>query len=259
MKIFPGLFLALIVIACSQAPATAQSDTNLRNKRISLHVEQGSLGQVFDRLIGDYGVAIGLEESTYDREHNDYDFATVTPAAGDHRILDKNSTLELDVSVKQVFPANFNTFTLDFREAPLHEVLDAIVERMKNYTWSIQEGVVNIFPTRGRDPLLEELLGVKISVFRLGSSEQMRSVRTCLARLPEVVEFLNSKQTSVSRSRRGVFGPALGRKIGIDLNFSQLTFRQLLNGIASKKGGGWILKRRKDHNTDLTDYIDLDI
>ena len=71
--------------------------------------------------------------------------------------------------------------------------MNEIVRQMKNYKWEINDDVVNIFPTKGRDEKFEELLDIKN--YQVYFSEKVKVVRDIqleyIKVLPELIKFIS--------------------------------------------------------------------
>ncbi len=217
---------------------------NIAGTKIRIEIHEGSFGDVVDRLISKYNIVVGFEESTLDRDHNDYDFLTTIPPKIETTLYRSDGSAAVMVSGKQVFIAKVHKLTLNFENEKLSKVLDSIVSQMDNYKWEINDGVVNIIPTKGRDKNFENLLSLEIKSFYLGEDASRGRVRHQIKILPEVKKFLDENGLRTNGFRTGgVYGDSQ-RPVGYKFDFSNLTLRQLLNKIAKTKGGGWILKKQ---------------
>jgi hypothetical protein len=218
--------------------------SRLSDRNVTLKMNDASLGEVFEQLMVRYRIPIGFEESSLDQDHDDYDFGVNLPGSLDtSTIIGSDGVSRASLSMKQVYLAKTRRFDLDFENAPLNEVVNSIVSQMKNYVWDIKDGVINIYPMQGRDPIFERFLDVKISSFTVSKQSSLRSIKYKLMGLPEVMAFLRANEIVSSNLHPGVLDSAANRQIGIDLKFADLTIGQLLNRIARSKGGGWILKK----------------
>src|ERR687883_495587 len=74
--------LVMILIAGVSSVRGQEKKPGLKDKRITIKMNKKPLFDVFMRLIYDYDVAIGFEESTLDSEHDDYQFETNVPYDG---------------------------------------------------------------------------------------------------------------------------------------------------------------------------------
>ncbi len=80
--------------------------------------------------------------------------------------------------------------------------------------------------------------------------------------LPEFRNFMNENNFHFSNIREGtnfVIKAQYGRTLNEEMDFSNLTFRDLLNKITKIKKGGWILKWRYVLKTTGKELIDIDI
>lgn len=199
---------------------------------------------VLVRLFNKYDVTVGFEESVLDRNHQHYNFE-INAAVGQ---------LRQEVSDKEIKPPtpkfDEHLITLNFQEAPVGEVLDAIVKQMENYKWEINNEVINIIPTDGRDPRLVKLMDLNIGEFSLETDEPLELIRPNLMIMPEFKKFLIDNDLG----RHSFVTPTIleMRPIGSARKFSNLKFRELLNEITRIKRGGWIVQiknsdRRKDY------------
>lgn len=256
-KKFAILFLtAIILLQLGATQIFAQENYEiLENKKITLKMENVPVKVVFPYLMYEYDIPIGFEESTVDSSHNYYVFPTTLPKRRNELlpsdpvpVLSKNLIRE---------KTHEHLLSLNLKDASLKVVLDSIVEQMKYYKWEIKDGVVNIFPIQGRDKRYEELLNLKVEAFYAGKSYSLGVTRALIFEIPEVEQFLAEKEISHSSIR--IDPQYLSRPLGTDVDYSNLTVRDLLNKIAKIKKGGWSM--RKNHYIDSTekDYIDIDI
>lgn len=236
----------LMAVAWNPISSAAQNNEfqndNVANLRVSLEINDGSLGDVVGRLITSYNVVVGFEESILDRDHNDYNFLA-TPSTNESALPRLNrETAALVPGI--TFTAKVHKLNLSFENEKLSTVLDSIVSQMGNYKWEINDEVVNIIPTKGRDKKFEDLLSLEIKSFYLGENASLARIRHQIKILPEVKKFLDENDLKTSGFRTGEVDGMLAGPVGYELEFSNLTLRQLLNKIAKTKGGGWILKKQ---------------
>lgn len=249
--IFTVIFSAGIICVLGQ-----ENSSDPRNKRITIKMENEPFGDIIDYLIKNYDVAIGFEESTLDTNHNDYEFETNLSVS--RKMIDSNSNVQISVSSNRVYKVRENRFTINAENEKLEDVLNKIVKQMKNYKWEINEGVVNIFPIRGRNSKFEKLLETKVSKFQLEKNQRISLIRTLLFEMPEFKDFLLKNNLFILRNRSGLL-EKLFRPIPAELNFSNLTFKELLNKITKIKRGGWIVKKSGQYGEKGKQYIDIDI
>lgn len=234
----------------------------LKDKRITIKMEKQPLGQVFRELIEKYDVAIGFEESTLDREHNDYDFTTNLPSVREQRTVKANvgtnNEIEVSITAERIWNIKQHWFTVNAENERLEDVLNTIIGQMDNYKWEINDDVVNIFPIKGRDERYKKLLELNIQNFTLKKGMPIALIRDTLFDLPEFQKFLNENKLFTVPYRHAFSGDIF-RKLDVDLNFSNLTFRDLLNKITKVKRSGWILKKNDNRDSKEKEYIEIDI
>jgi hypothetical protein len=220
-----------------------ESREKLNEKLITLKMVEQPVFDVFLRLIYKYDVPIGFEESTFDKDHDDYYFQPQVPPSEEKAKYFGNDSKTYAEDIKN------HLISLDFTNARLETVLNSIVKQMKYYNWEINDGVVNIFPVKGRNRLFENLLSLQISNFYIkkGSEVERISFRIIFG-LPEFKKFLD--ENNVETDGRVDDPWYYHRALTEDLSFSDLTFKELLNKITISKRGGWILRTCK-HNKSV--------
>lgn len=231
-----------------------EKKVELKDKRVTIQMANKPLVTVFARLIYKYDVAIGLEESMLDRDHNHYNFETNVPPE------DQKAKHAGD----KEFPSGRSEFyehliTVNFTNARLENVLDDIVKQMQNYDWEINNDVVNIFPIKGRDPTFKKLLDVRIREFAVWKGAEVGIIQQLILReLPEIRAFLaeNNLHTDGWRTTSMAFTE---RPLPEEMRFSDLTLKELLNAITKSKRGGWILQKNKHNIKENKDKEFIDI
>ncbi len=234
--------IALLVFLMLGAVSVPGQEPGVRlaDKRISISMVDKPIFTVFTRLMYRYDVLIGFEESTLDQDHNFYEFEPNVPPEKDR---EQYAAREL-FATKTISPEY--TVTVDFTDAPLKDVMNSIVKQMRNYDWEVSDGVVNIFPVKGRNPLFEKVLNVKVNKFLIGKGVRAGTVQPSIFDLPEFKSFLGEQKLCVDYGR---VAPWFDEKpLQNDMSFSNMSLKQLLNEIAKSKRGGWILQKNK-HNT----------
>jgi hypothetical protein len=219
---------------------------SLREKRITIQMTNERVFDVFLRLMYVYDIPIGFEESVLDKDHSDYFFQTLMPPEGKKKdFSDEPQRMSgSSPSSRWMIKDKGHLISLDFRDARLDDVLDEIVKQMQNYDWTINDDVVNIFPIKGRDPKFEKLLDLKIRGFGMSKGEQFSTIQpTIVINLPEFKTFLAENKLH-SESDRYIPSYA-DLPLPMELRFTDLTFKELLNGITKLKRGGWILRTDK--------------
>ena len=202
------------------------------------------LATVFARLIYKYDVPIGFEESAFDKNHNHYDFETNVPP----------TDLKKEYAADRDFISSYPKFTehlltLDFDDESLATVIDSIVRQMQNYSWQERNGVINIFPNKGRDPIFQRLLDLPINRFNLSKGAKVGFIQGDLYDLPEIRDFFNRNKVMLV-TERGYSLLFIDRPLEQNLDFGTLKFGELLNRITACKRGGWIIRQGKDRVTN---------
>lgn len=258
--------LAICCIITYLAEATyafgQELETDVTDKQITIKMEKQPLGLVFRYLMENYDIPIGFEQSILDRGHIEYSFDTNLPAVATHKQQNADGSVKMSTTSESAFNAKSHPITLDFENGTLKDVFDQIVKQMENYKWEINQGVVNIIPIKGRDERFEKLLELKIKKFTFEKGKTVQDIAANIASLPEFRSFLKENNFHFSDFREGmnfVRKAQYGRTVDSAMDFSNLTFREILNRAAKIKKGGWILKWRYVSKTTGKELIDIDI
>lgn len=246
-KTFIIVLNLLIVLGIGISDTFAQENSpDLKDKKITLKLKNKPLSLVFSYLMVKYDVPIGMEGSTLDNDNADYVFNPNLP------FREPGSTLaDGDFAIKN------HLLTIEVENASLETVLDEIVKQMKNYRWEINDEVVNIIPIKGRDERYEKLLAMNISNFSFQKDSVIGQIRNNILDLPEVKKFLSEHKIFSTKWR--AFAVTAGRPLPVQMNFSNLTFRELLNKITKIKRGGWLLRQSYLYGSEEEEYIEIDI
>ncbi|HKQ51447.1 MAG TPA: hypothetical protein VJT74_03705 [Pyrinomonadaceae bacterium] len=234
-----------------------------QEKKITIKMESRPIGVVFKYLMEKYDIPIGFEESTLDRASPDFEFYANLPTGPKIKIKDADGKVKvIPFYGRRVFRALIRPITIDVKNESLAEVFDKIVWQMENYKWELNDGVVNIFPIKGRDERFAKLLGLKVQRFTFDKGETVRDITKYLKLVPELITFLAENKLNfrgfrgeTKRTPRAEYG----RAINVEMDFSNLTFRDLLNKITRIKRGGWALKWKWKSETTGLEEIDIDI
>lgn len=222
-----------------------ENSTDLKDKKITLKLKNKPLSFVFRDLMLKYDVPVGMEGSTLDNDNADYVFNPNLPYGQNMQNIDG------------YYDVKDHLLTVDFENADLETVLDEIVKQMKNYKWEINDEVVNIIPIKGRDERYEKLLAINISNFSFQKNFSIGQIRNNILDLPEVQTFLSEQKIFSTKWR--AFVKNASRKLPVGMNFSNLTFRELLNKITKIKRGGWLLRKSYLYGSAEKEYIEIDI
>ncbi|MET0753706.1 MAG: hypothetical protein ABWZ66_10055 [Pyrinomonadaceae bacterium] len=262
-KQFINILSYVVVFLCASFCVLGQqNDANLKDKRITIRENKQPLGIVFKHLMENYDLQIGFEESTLDRDHNDYDFGTNLPALSVEKMESKDGNVKITVENWRVFKPSKHFFTLDTENERLEDVLNKIVGQMEHYKWEINSGVINIIPTQGRDEKFKKLLAINVSSFSFEKGQTIKEITSKIIALPEFKKFLSENNLYFTGSRFGSYmrlKAQYGRKLDDEMNWSNLTFQDLLNKITQIKKGGWLLKANDFQGSAEKEYIDIDI
>jgi hypothetical protein len=237
-------------------------DIDLKDQRITIKMEKQPLGLVFKYLMENYDIPIGFEESTLDKGLPDYIFHANLPGKPEHRMQNADDSIKFTTTAERVFKADLHPITINVENERLGKVFDQIIKQMENYKWEINDGVVNIFPIKGRDERFEKLLGINIQRFTFEKGKTIDDITTNIQSLHEFLRFMGKNKLIFTGVRTGVdfvLKAQYGRTIEVGMDFSNLTFRDLLNKITKIKRGGWILKWKGISKTTGKEEIDIDI
>ena len=225
----------------------------IREKLITIKTVNKPLCTVFGRLIFKYDIPIGFEESILDKDHDGFHFETNVPYGEwkQRYLADK----EVNCGLPEV---KNHLISISFKDARLEDVITEIVRQMQNYDWEIYDGVVNIFPVKGRDPRIKKLLDLKINEFSISRGTEVGMIQPLIIlELPEFKEFLAENNLYAESDRTAPW--FIERPLPEGMKFSNLTFKELLNSITKSKRGGWILKvsKIKKPENEGREFIDI--
>jgi hypothetical protein len=232
----------------------------LKDKRITITMEAQPLGVVFRYLMENYDIPIGFEESALDREGPEYEFASNLPSTAKHEMRSGDVKFTT-TALPPRFEGGRHAFTLYIEDGSVEEVFTRIVEQMENYKCEISDDVVNIIPVKGRDKRFEKLLEMRVKRFTLEGGKTVEDITKNIMLLPEFMSFMRDNKLHFTGLRQGmnfVLDAQYGRKLEQGMDFSDLTFRDLLNRATKIKRGGWIVKWKWITGTG-DEHIDIDI
>jgi len=252
-------YIALFIFVGAQS-IPGQEVQGLKDRRVSLDFEQKPLGVVLEYLIVKYDIPVGLEQSTLDNGHGDYDFGTNLPMAAS--ITGQNiEGAKVRIMSQKSYERFSHLLTIRAENEPLTEVLDTIVKQMKNYSWRIEDDVVNIFPSKGQDERLRRMLDMTVKSF-IFNGGTVGDITTKIKTLDELKDFLEQNNLVFTGVRNGsemLLKARYDRQIDSKMKFSDIKFRNLLNQITKVKRGGWIVKFVRVYNAQPRHKIDIDI
>ena len=139
---------------------------------------------------------------------------------------------------------------LNFRDATLRQVFDAIVAADSRYEWIVDRGVINFRPRVTRDLFLKDLLDTRVSEFRIPGGTNSYDVRVALANLPEIKAKMDGADVTPKIS---AFTNADSQDLGgFSMTSSDKTLRDILNQIIKHSElKYWILNRDGSHGERL--------
>lgn len=255
------LNLTLIFLAGTFYAFGQKNEVDLKDKKITIKFEKQPLGIVFRYLMKNYDIPIGFEWSLLDKDHNDYNFDTNLLPTAETTVTSSDNKPEIGLQSYIVFKADNYPITVNFDNAKLEDVLNEIVRQMNFYKWEINNDVVNIFPTQGRHEKFAELLDTKISQFTFEKGKTVRDITANIKELPEFIKYTENNNLFFRGVRSGpilLIDPQYGRTIDGEMNFSNLTLRELLNKVTKIKKGGWQLQWLQTLDKGI-ELIDIDI
>lgn len=250
----------LLIFAAGFQATIAQDSADLSSLKISIVADKQPLGIIFRKLMLDNRIHIGFEQSSLDNGKWHFAFDTNLPFSARHKTQNNGGTT-IETTAETGFSAGAYPISLDVKNGSVRDVFDAIVRQMDHYSWDIRDGVINIFPIRGRDPRFEKLLDLRIEAFHLPKGSKVEEITVSLLNLPEFRQFRRSHRLSFFPVREGVtvlIEQQYGRTIDQPMEFKNISLRDLLNNITKIKKGGWILRMR-GKTREGGDRADLDI
>ncbi|MGD9587462.1 MAG: hypothetical protein AB7Q37_09625 [Pyrinomonadaceae bacterium] len=233
--------LLVILSAFMMVDAQHRATPEALDSKITVDLEKQPLGMIFRKLIYDYKIPIGFEESTLDSDHNDF-FFEVNPPIG---------------QVHPSFGVKQKWITIKVKEASLSDVLATLVVQLGNYRWEIDGGVVNIIPSKGRDVRYQQLLDSRIREFTFEQGMPVGMLREQVRAIPEIKAFLRSTNLNMSDLRNPYGDPS--RPVSEDITEANVTLKELLNSIVRRKGGGWFIRSNKTVNPKGKEFLELEL
>jgi hypothetical protein len=112
-------------------------------------------------------------------------------------------------------------------EASLNDTLNAIVQADPQYSWQLDNGVINILPTAGEP----ELLKIRIKKFRVVNATSVTLAYSKLMSLPEVKQAIVNLGLPDSFERLQGPPAVANDKTGFSVSCKNVTLREALNAI----------------------------
>lgn len=249
-----GILCVVVLLSAGLLTVHGQEKIEeIKEKRITVEMTRKPLFDVFMRLIYDYDVAIGFEESSLDRDHDDYHFETNIPDK-DQATSTKDGRTKITFGGRPTIENHL--ISLNHENARLEDVINDIVKQMQNYDWEINDGVINIFPAKGRNPSFKRLLELRIREFVVWKGAEVGVIQPLIVlQLPELRKFLDDNNLLAASDRVAPW--FIDRPLSQEMRFTNLTVQELLNAITRSKRGGWILRHKKSSNGHGKESIEL--
>lgn len=252
------LAVGLLIFFYGEPAYGQQTESDLKDRQITIKMDRQPLGRIFEKLINDYEIPIGFEQSEFDNVHEDYDFVINRRLSEEEISAFQSNNTSIPKVPNNPFRADKHPITINVENASLDNVLDIIIGQMENYKWKINDDVVNIFPILGRDKKIEILLNTNIKDFSLEKNKTFGFVFSKLVILPEVKSFQMEHKLILGSNITRVLDTRI-RELPFEMKFSNLKLESLLNKIAKIKKGGWILKKTPSLKNNGKEYVEINI
>lgn len=208
---FAFCLFALVLVAGISCPArdnTVASKDLAQKQFEDVRIEEENIGALFSHFSSAYNLRIGLEIARNGDELTSYRF-----------ILKKGT---------------------------LADLLNQFVAEHKQYTWTIENGILSVFPTyEYRDPLLAELLTTNISSFSIKEKTTTWGFGEDLVATPEIKRILELRGVSCDVGYLGGFYiQQLGQEFTLEV--SNVTLKSLLDQvlIESPVAKHWVIANK---------------
>ncbi len=140
-----------------------------------------------------------------------------------------------------------NWYEIEFKGERLADFLLRFTSEHRQYSWEVQEGVINIFPTTAHDPVTVKLLQAKIRDFSIAPNTDGFVFTNNLMETPEVSVIMTSYELQPAGPNfSGLYFPQLGRTF--TRKFENGTVKSILNNVVkeSSTAKAWTIKRLSD-------------
>lgn len=154
-------------------------------------------------------------------------------------------------------PIDLNTYDINLKAGKLSNILDSIIKQRPDYKWEVVDGVVNFIPIKNRNPFIEKLFNTKVKSFSLKSYTFSNEIDRKLEAIPEVAELLKLNKVTVNNIYfMSVMVGATYPEIEVNLNLSNVTFKEILDSIAKKCDANfWLVHLKTEQIKDKTKRI----
>jgi len=153
---------------------------------------------------------------------------------------------------KGCFKEKDHLISVDLKDSVIREALDTITDLDNRYTWrayAIGGGqldkarslIVNVFPrNKSRDP--DWLMNIRVKKGAIKETSPSEAISQVALHIPELYEILYSNSGGITGSSLSGIGAKV-QKFNINIEFEDLSVREILNEISLRSGGnGWIFE-----------------
>ncbi len=158
--------------------------------------------------------------------------------------------LRFDIPIGIEVAANDDLTTwyeVEFKGERLADFLLRFASEHRQYSWEIQDGVINIFPTTDHDPVIAKLVQAKIHDFSIAANTDSFVFANNLMETPEVSAIMASNHLKpAGLNFSGLYFPQLGRNF--TRRFENGTVKSILNNVVRESftAKAWTIKRLTD-------------
>lgn len=204
------------------------SDSDIKELRIvQRNGDPEQFGVLLSQLTFQTGVPIGVEVDATDDGANDYKYdpeLVLWHAPDDTWVLFANDD--------EIYDDARKNFAIRTGSSRFEDVLDELVSQMSGYKWTITDGVVNIGPKKQESKIVTEFLGTRIKNLKVSAGTNLKDLFWPLKGAKELSAFkFYPNMTSRVGERKLVLKE--------DVEFSDLTVREILNRLARINMCGW--------------------
>ncbi len=207
--------LALLLFACARSPAqTIQNKTSDLTQRqlANVRIEEEYISTLLSHFSSAYHIPVGLEVARN----------------GDERA----------------------SYKINFKKGRLSDLLNEFVAEHKQYAWTIENGVLSVFPTDDyRDPLLKELLTTNISSFSIKRGTSTWGFGEAVVATPEIKRIIELRGVTCDAGYLGGFYiQQLGYYFTLDV--SNVTLKSLLDQVIKESPVAkyWVISHENSAN-----------
>lgn len=152
--------------------------------------------------------------------------------------LASNSAVPIGIEAVPESDGKVPTMDVNLKDATVRSILDYIVEKDAHYNWLEAGAVVNVFPKKGKDPLLETIVE-RYEANNLNKEEAIRALESSV----EVKQNLR-KGSLRNRTLKSLPGDGEEGLHRFSLNLKSTSVRNILNAIMlGSKSNNWLFFR----------------